>query len=76
MPRKTGVYKPSRRYRELSAKVDRNKSYSIDEAITLLKSGQKKCKFDESIDLAVKLEIDTKQADQLVRGSFSLPKGT
>jgi large subunit ribosomal protein L1 len=76
MPRKTGVYIPSRRYRELSAKVDVAKSYSIDEAIGILKSGQKKCKFDESVDLAIKLDIDTKQADQLVRGSFSLPKGT
>jgi large subunit ribosomal protein L1 len=76
MPRQTGTYKPSRRYRELAGKVDPNKSYSVDEAITILKSGQKKCKFDESVDLAIKLDIDTKQADQLVRGSFSLPKGT
>jgi large subunit ribosomal protein L1 len=76
MPRKTGVYKPSRRYRELSAKVEPAKAYSIDDAIGILKSGQKKCKFDESVDLAIKLDIDTKQADQLVRGSFSLPKGT
>src|SRR5688572_12510934 len=76
MPRKTGEYRPSRRYRELSGKVDPVKSYTIPEAITILKSGQKKCKFDESVDLAIKLDIDTKQADQLVRGSFSLPKGT
>ena len=76
MPRKTGAYKPSRRYRELAAKVDANKRYTLEEAIALLKSGQKKCKFDESVDLAIKLDIDTKQADQLVRGSFSLPKGT
>ena len=76
MPRKTGVYHPSRRYRELAAKVEFAKQYSIDEAIQILKSGPKKCKFDESVDLAVKLDIDTKQADQLVRGSFSLPKGT
>ena len=75
MPRKTGEYKPSKRYRELAAKVDVAKSYSIPEAITILKSG-KKLKFDESVDLAIKLDIDTKQADQLVRGSFSLPKGT
>src|ERR1043165_6848474 len=76
MPRKTGVYHPSRRYRELAGKVDPAKQYSIDDAISILKSGQKKCKFDESVDLAIKLDIDTKQADQLVRGSFSLPKGT
>jgi large subunit ribosomal protein L1 len=76
MPRKTGVYKPSRRYRELASKVDPSKSYTIVEAVSVLKSGQKKCKFDESVDLAIKLDIDSKQADQLVRGSFSLPKGT
>jgi len=76
MPRKRGTYKPSRRYREVAAKVTPDKSYSLTEAITILKSGAKKTKFDESVDLAIKLDIDTKQADQLVRGSFSLPKGT
>lgn len=76
MPRKTGVYKPSRRFRELAGKVDPVKTYSVIDAVTILKSGTKKCKFDESVDLAIKLDIDTKQADQLVRGSFSLPKGT
>jgi len=75
MPRKKGVYAPSKRFRELVAKIDVTKSYTIPEAIAILKSG-KKCKFDESVDLAIKLDIDTKQADQLVRGSFSLPKGT
>lgn len=76
MPRKRGTYKPSRRFREVAAKVTPDKSYSVTEAITILKSGTKKLKFDESVDLAIKLDIDTKQADQLVRGSFSLPKGT
>jgi large subunit ribosomal protein L1 len=76
MPRKRGTYKPSRRYRELAAKVTPDKAYAIPEAVAILKSGAKKTKFDESVDLAIKLDIDTKQADQLVRGSFSLPKGT
>ncbi|MFH0938518.1 MAG: 50S ribosomal protein L1 [Planctomycetota bacterium] len=76
MPRKKGFYKSSRRFREFVAKVDLNKSYTINEALAILKSGPKKCKFNESVDLAIKLDIDTKQADQLVRGSFSLPKGT
>lgn len=76
MPREKGHYQPSRRYRELASKVDPNKTYTLPEAIALLRSAQKKCKFDESVDLAIKLDIDTKQADQLVRGSFSLPKGT
>jgi len=75
MPRKRGYYRPSRRFKELAGRVERDRTYSIDEAIGILKSG-KKCKFDESVDLAIKLNIDTKQADQLVRGSVSLPKGT
>jgi len=75
MPRRRGRYKPSRRYRELAAKVDKNKSYPLEAALAILKSGRK-CKFDESVDLAIKLGLDTKQADQLVRGSISLPKGT
>ncbi|MCK6472337.1 MAG: 50S ribosomal protein L1 [Planctomycetes bacterium] len=76
MPRKRGTYTASRRFRELSGKVDKDKMYTIPEAIGILKSGSKKCKFNESVDLAIKLDIDTKQAEQLVRGSFSLPKGT
>ena len=76
MPREKGHYKPSRRYREIANKVDPNKSYTVAEAVAFLKAAPKKCKFDESVDLAIKLDIDTKQADQLVRGSFSLPKGT
>jgi large subunit ribosomal protein L1 len=76
MPREKGHYKPSRRYREIANKVDPNKNYTVAEAVSFLKSAPRKCKFDESVDLAIKLDIDTKQADQLVRGSFSLPKGT
>jgi large subunit ribosomal protein L1 len=75
MPRKKGRYRPSRRYRELAAKVEKGKAYSIEDAIMILKSG-KRLKFDESVDLALKLGIDPKQADQLVRGSVSLPKST
>jgi len=50
-------------------------AHPVAEAVALLK----KCapvKFDESVDLALRLNIDTKKADQLVRGSFSLPHGT
>jgi len=75
MPRKRGHYIASRRFRELSGKVDKDKTYTVDEAVTVLKSGAKKCKFDETVDLAIKLGIDTKQGDQQVRGSVSLPKG-
>jgi len=76
MPRERGAYRQSKRYKELAAKVTKDKTYSVDEAVTILKSGSKKCKFDESVEVAIKLGIDTKQADQLVRGSVSLPKGT
>ena len=67
--------KQSKRYRALSEKVDRNKVYEIDEAMTLIKS----CaggKFDQTVDIAIKLGIDTKAAEQAVRGSVSLPKSS
>jgi len=76
MPRKRGHYRASRRYRELAGKVEQAKPYPLAEAVKILKSGSKKCKFDETVDLAIKLGIDIKQADQIVRGSISLPKGT
>ena len=62
MPRKKGRYKPSRRYRELASKVEKGKAYSIEDAITILKSG-KKLKFDESVDLALKLGLGKAPAD-------------
>lgn len=64
----------SKRYIEAQKKIDRNKRYSVDEAVTLLKS-LPGGKFNETVDLAMRLGIDPKQADQLVRGSASLPKG-
>lgn len=75
MPRRRGTYRMSKRFRELRKNVDENKSYPLREALAVLKRGPH-CKFDETVELAVKLDIDTKQADQMVRGSFSLPKGT
>ncbi len=67
--------KVSKRYQALAAQVDRNKLYSLDEALALVKETAK-AKFDESIDVAVNLGIDAKKSDQLVRGSVVLPKGT
>lgn len=64
-----------RRQREAQAKVDRNKAYPVDEGLTLLKEVTKGTKFDQSINVAVHLGIDPRHADQLVRGSISLPKG-
>ena len=51
------------------------KAYSLDEAIKMIKAGAT-AKFDETVDIAVKLGVDPKQSDQLVRGAVSLPAGT
>ncbi|MBI5850715.1 MAG: 50S ribosomal protein L1 [Planctomycetes bacterium] len=65
----------SRRYRNGIAKIDRTKSYSPAEGISLLK-GFPAPKFEEAVEVAVRLGIDPKKTEQLVRGSVSLPKGT
>ncbi|MEC7646515.1 MAG: 50S ribosomal protein L1 [Bacteroidota bacterium] len=55
--------------------VDLNKSYNLNEASVIVKENSK-VKFDETIDLAVRLGVDPKQANQMVRGVVSLPHGT
>ena len=67
--------KMSKNRKEVIAKIDLNKSYSLNEASSLVKD-LSKVKFDESIDLAVRLGVDPKQANQMVRGVASLPHGT
>ena len=64
----------SKRYIESRKIVDNTKKYEVKDAIKLLKSFRP-AKFDESVEVAIKLDIDPKQSDQLVRGSISLPKG-
>jgi large subunit ribosomal protein L1 len=64
----------SKRYRDAAAKVDRNQKYDPSEAFELLKSGPKP-KFDETVDVVVRLGIDPRKSDQLVRGAVSLPNG-
>jgi large subunit ribosomal protein L1 len=56
------------------ATVDRNKSYSLKEAITLVKAASF-AKFDETVDLMVRLGVDPRHADQMVRGAVVLPNG-
>lgn len=67
--------KLSKRAAAIAAKIDRNKFYSADEALALIKETAT-AKFDESIDVAVQLGIDPRKSDQLVRGSVVLPEGT
>ena len=66
--------KRSKRYRQAAKLVDSAKAYPLAEAVKILAS-LPKTKFDETVGLSVKLGIDPKQSDQLLRGSFSLPKG-
>jgi large subunit ribosomal protein L1 len=59
----------------VAALVDRTKFYGVEEAIGLAKKTAR-TKFDETVDLAVRLGVDPKQADQMVRGTVVLPHGT
>ncbi len=58
-----------------NSKIDVSKEYNIADAVELLKKA-KSAKFDESVDIAVRLGVDPKHADQVVRGTVSLPNGT
>ncbi|HAX49186.1 MAG TPA: 50S ribosomal protein L1 [Ignavibacteria bacterium] len=67
--------KVTKKRKEINSKVDFNKEYSITEAVAKLKETSKS-KFNESIDIAMRLGVDPRQADQLVRGTVALPHGT
>ena len=67
--------KLTKRQKEVLAKVEKNKLYSIDEASSLVKEVNY-AKFDASVDIAVRLGVDPKKANQMVRGVVSLPHGT
>ena len=65
----------SKRYKEAATLVEKAKIYEIAEALELIEKFPK-AKFDESVELHVKLGVDSKQADQQVRGTIVLPNGT
>lgn len=67
--------KLTKNQKEANALVDKNKTYSLEEAATLVKDTSK-TKFDASVDLAVRLGVDPRKANQMVRGVVTLPHGT
>ena len=67
--------KMSKRYKALLEKVDTTKEYNLDDAVALVKD-LKSAKFDETVDLAVNLNVDPRHADQMIRGAVVLPNGT
>lgn len=67
--------KRSKAYRNALGKIDRNQHYELVEALKLLKDGVP-AKFDQSVELAINLGVDPRHADQMVRGTVSLPHGT
>ena len=67
--------KKGKRYSEVAKLVDRSKTYDAAEAISLLKQTAK-AKFDETVELHIKLGVDGRHADQQVRGAIVLPNGT
>jgi large subunit ribosomal protein L1 len=67
--------KRSKRYNLQLSKVDRDKMYSVEEAVKLLKETAS-AKFDETVEIAMRLGVDPRHADQMVRGTVALPNGT
>ena len=66
--------KRGKKYQAVAGKLERNKVYSVEEAMKLVKE-TKIAKFDESVEVHVKLAIDTKKGDEQVRGAVVLPHG-
>ncbi len=64
-----------KRIQSLQKKIDTNKNYPLEEAISKVKE-LKSAKFDETVEIALKLNVDPRHADQMVRGSVVLPAGT
>ncbi len=67
--------KISKRFQELNKRFDKNSIYKKDEAVEVVKN-LASAKFDETVEVALKLNVDPRHADQMVRGSVVLPAGT
>ena len=65
---------PGKNYTEAKAKIDRNQVYELDEALALIKD-MSYTKFDETVDMSIRLGVDPRKADQMVRGAIVLPNG-
>ena len=65
----------TRKQKEAQAKIEKDRLYSLEEASALVKEITN-TKFDASVDLAVRLGVDPRKANQMVRGVVSLPHGT
>jgi large subunit ribosomal protein L1 len=65
-----------KRYRAAAEKIDRERRYALDEGVRTLTAAGGAAKFDETVELAVRLGVDPRQADQNVRGTVLLPHGT
>lgn len=63
-----------KKYKNVATKVDPDKKYTLDEAVAIL-AQLKSAKFDETVEVALRLGIDAKQTDQMVRGAVALPHG-
>jgi large subunit ribosomal protein L1 len=68
--------KKGKRFRGAASKIDRARRYPLEEAVRTLIGAEGQAKFDETVELAVKLGVDPRQADQNVRGTVVLPHGT
>ncbi|EAJ1462061.1 50S ribosomal protein L1 [Campylobacter upsaliensis] len=67
--------KITKRLQELTKKIDSEKNYVLNEAVDVVKT-LASAKFDETVEIALKLNVDPRHADQMVRGSVVLPAGT
>src|SRR6187455_3033559 len=65
-----------KKYEKVAKLVDRDKKYPVDEAFALLPQLKISDKYDETVDIAIRLGVDPKHADQMVRGAVNLPNGT